>query len=207
MNSKEIIELLEQFGFESQIKDGNVSFIDTDTNEQACIELSRTDSVPLDGLNAGNYFAMRSSEKVTRMTFANPLIRGVRDQSQVMIKNIHIGDSNTDYDVEYSNFDRELHLQAIYDKKEYDITRIKIDLNPTNYIFVKVINGDNVRTGYYYFRTRKLDESSEMDELEILSIVTDDKAITTFIEYYGKIYPAFLEDMEVLRSSVRKSGR
>ena len=213
MNSKEIIELLEQFGFSSGVKDRKIKFIDSNTWEPAYIEGSKDGSISSNAFSVGSYFAMHSAitgNKIIRMTFAHPLIKGVRDQSQVIIKSAYVGCGNTDCDVEYSNFNGDLKFHACCDKNKEIETRIDIQFRPRHSIYINIQNDmSHYRyiTGEYDFVNREVTNESDLSSTGILNVLNNNKQIATFIEYYGKIFPEFLESMEALRDSSKKRMR
>ena len=213
MNSKEIIELLEQFGFSSEVKKGKVKFIDSDTWEPVYIEGSKDGSISLNTFSVGSYFAMHSAttgNKIIRMTFAHPLISGVRDQSQVMIKSAYVGCSNTDCDVEYSNFTGELRFTVTCDKKTDQEIKIDINFRPNRSLFIEARNAMSYYgyiTGEYDFQSMQVTDDSDLSANGILNALKKNEAVYTFIDYYGKFFPVLLDNLEILKNSASSRNR
>ena len=197
MNINDIFGVFEKLGVNYIINDNKATFYDAESGLQMEVWEDKTKELSLDNLQMGRYYTLflKSPSKMLRLKLTNPHIDGKIDKRQVIVKrtcygsddNFHIVDLVPGTNVEF---------EVKTDYLGGDAIKVKSG----NYIFFDINN----KYGIY---DNGVDESYDLSGTEMSEALNSSEEIRIFSEYYGKIFPELLENVQSAKSLTKGTAR
>ena len=201
--NEEIFDVLEQLGITSIVKDNKIYFLDLESESFMKIYEEKKGYIPVDKFKADTFYSIYSPvrDKMVRIYLKNPRVKGVKDESKVILSNVDYFEGAHDYNIDLDQFPT-ARLKVEYRYKENDVIKDNKEfaIESDGYAFfteTKKNNGDTL-IEYAFAGFDKFRDNKAKDIAIIKEAIEDDKMVKLFLNYYGKYHKSLNETVAAL---------